>query len=741
MPLSQLRFSWIALLTLTFLAILFFWRLFTPSELDRQLIVQNQEFVAFYYANAAYQAERIADGSFPLWNPYDHVGDPFFANLETAPFYPLRLLIMWIAGENWDLQTYQFEIALHYWLASLMMYLWLRLIVQRPTAALIGAILFAYGGYLTGYPMLQVNILASHIWLPLILIGIHLSVTRNGWVIWGGAISGIGVALSLLGGFPQTTMQITYLSLAYLAYLGWQQRLAGWTILARMALFGVIGAGLSAIQLIPTAELIPQTARVLEQGFFAKGNGYTPSFLLQTLYPEAFGFPAYYVSIIGLILAIGAVLARRGPFWIGMIAIGVLLSLGGNTIVYDFFYVFIPGFSVFRGQERIASVVSFAVVMLATLQVDALLQGAILPRFRLLIYGAAGLLGAVFCFGGAILLLQGDSTLGNAALQGFGFAAFMAGLAAIGYAYRGELDRNGWLGVALIVLTVIDLFTIGTRSYNFVRDLPENRVQPIESIAAWGQREIAWRVDGAAGVIGYGIYYRIPDLYGISGFSRQAIKDLLTLPVDRFWEVFAVRYITTHDQPPDIPLQILAYDRNHLAEEFVIYEILNPRPFAHLVYDARIAENNPIFARQMMSDTRVDLREMLITIDPLPTDLHLPVTRPELSVIRDYQMPTPERVTLTVSTESDAMLTVAIPNYPGWQAWVNGVETPILDAYAGLIAIPMRAGVDQAVVIEFRPRSLVIGAGITAITALLTLIACGIATRSRSSARISERTS
>jgi hypothetical protein len=156
---------------------------------------------------------------------------------------------------------------------------------------------------------------------------------------------------------------------------------------------------------------------------------------------------------------------------------------------------------------------------------------------------------------------------------------------------------------------------------------------------------------------------------------------------------------------------------------------------AHLVYDYRQAEGSAEFARQIMSDGRVNLREMAVTLYPLP--FPLPATRPEVSSISDYRMVTPERIEMTVSTSADALLTVSIPHYPGWRATVNGQAVEIVDVYAGLMGIPMRAGDGQRVALDYAPQSVIIGALISAFT-LISSIMLVVLWRRRSTAKSPE---
>lgn len=720
-----------AILVLSLLWLLFFWRVFTPDANDRVIFAAG-DFTQHYYAFSDYQVERLQKGEFPLWNPYNYAGDPFAGNIQFAAFYPPRyIMAALVGGDGWTIADYQLEVALHYWLASLLMFAFLNVYTRRVSVALFGSILYTYSGYLTGYPLLQVSVLESAIWLPLMMLGAHLAITRPNWSITGGLLGGVGIALSLFGGHPQTTMQITYLTIAYLVFAGYQHGLSLIQIGIRLGVLLATGAGLSMIQLLPALEFTRLSYRVTDYGYPDKANGFQFSDLFQTILPGLFGdWSPLYLGASGFLLAIGALLRPHAMrfFWLIVIVVGLWLSFGAGSIVYDLFYLIAPGFNIFRQQERIASVVIFALIMLACNQLLWLLnreQDAPLQRYQNLVFGFAGVVLLAAMLANAFSLTQGRTGDSLILANTLSFVLLNVGLFAAWFAWQQNYPGIRWHIIApLVVLLVIDLFTIGTRSTNYVPDIPANHVQlspPLEPYVT-AATDITWRVDGAASLGGYGVYFRVPDIYGTGPFTLGSMDYLRQLPVDRFWEVLAVRYATTIDEPPaEVPLNLLAYAANYAGEEYKLLELQNPRPIAHLVYDYRQAENSAEFARQIMADSRINLREMAITLQPLPFEL--PVTRPEVSEITNFQTITPEHLTMTVSTGADALLTISIPKYPGWQATLNGEPVEIVNTYAGLMGIPLRAGENQTVSLEFRPQSIITGAIISGITLLLMVLA------------------
>ncbi len=740
MPVSKKLFAWLrapstaAAVILTALWALFFWRLFTPSAADRVIFVQG-DFPIHYFAHHDYYAEirRIFQGHLLLWNPYNYAGDPLAANMQWAVWYPLRWLMAVLSGARADyLPAYQWESALHYWLTSVLMYAFLRVLVRRHTPALLGSVLWTYGAYLTGYPMLQPSILEAITWLPLMLLGVHLSVTRTRWRVGGMALAGGALGLSVLAGHPQSNYQAAALSVAYLVYLGWQERLPWRGIAWRALLFGGVGVGLAAVQVLPTLEMYRYSYRSEAYHYVDKANGFTFAELVQIVWPRLFGatFWPLYPSVIGLLLVARAVwrAQRTAWFWIGVVVVGMWLALGGNSFAYDAVYVLLPGGDLFRGQERIAALITFAVAVLAAYELRDLLAAEMSEdgqrRLRLLARGHLALsLGAYVLYTGLVLSRTGDpkdvtaNALGVVALLSVFFNGWLAWRAR----WRGTLTV--W---ALGALLVLDLFSLGAHSANFVPDTRANRPRPPDFAELLSQDvdEMTFHVDGAAGLQARGSYWRIPDIYGVVPLRLASIEKLRQIRVDRRWEVLAVRYVSTSAKMPEnVPVTVLGDGVNYDGVPYTLYELDDPRPFAHLVYQVRVSENGAKGARAIMTEPWIDLREIGVVQRPLPFEL--PNERPPDARVEAFHMLQPEYMEMRVSTSAPALLTVAVPNYPGWEVRVNGQRTPIVDVYAGLIGVPISPGENQLVVLQFRPRSVLVGGIISALT-LLGLL-CGAA--------------
>ena len=112
----------------------------------------------------------------------------------------------------------QIEAIVHIALAGFFTFLLLRDLTGNRWAAFAGGILFAFSGYLTGYPPLQLAVLRTAIWLPLILWLLWRAYGQpNRWRWWIGA--GMAFAVAFLAGHPQTFLHMSYALLAWMAFL------------------------------------------------------------------------------------------------------------------------------------------------------------------------------------------------------------------------------------------------------------------------------------------------------------------------------------------------------------------------------------------------------------------------------------------------------------------------------------------------------------------------------------------
>ena len=736
----------LAVLGLVLLWALYFWRILTPVAQDQLSLIEG-DFSGQFVATFGYQVDRFSQGEIPLWDPYQYGGFPFLADTQTAVFYPPRLLteVMVSAGGTpspGGLYTaLQAEMAAHVLLGTLLMYAFVRRLTASADGArtsasvfagLIAALTFGYGGYMSGYPQLQLAVLEAGIWLPLALLGVFQATraARPGWLCL--ALAGVALGLSLLAGHPQTTLFALYVTLAFLGWRQWQHAGGSWgrwlrAVIPAALVVGVVAGGLAAVQLLPGLEYLRLTSRS-DLTFDDRGNGFPFVDVAQVVWP---GFmtlwsPLYF-GIAGLVLAVIAV-TRRVTFSAffavtGLIALG--LSFGAGTMIYDLAYVLVPGVGWFRGQERAAFVVAQCAAVLAGLGAYHVMSGGAVQRVvqRTMVRGSMGLLALCALVAGVLFVLWTgdratyDSALGAAAL------ALMLTVLVVG-ALIGLLrdPADPWRRAALVALVVFDLFSLTMGAANWESIPAGDRLAESADLVAVGADLLPGeRVDGVHGLRdNYGSLYQIPDIRTISPLRLNSIERLFDdLPIERVWDLLAVRFVLTDWNELPVPSTIIR-SASDAYGVYNVHALADPRGFARLTYGVTVTHSDAE-ARGLLREPAYDSRQWVI-LDRDP-GLDLSGEAPTAPGHADVAVFEPERIAIAGDTAAPAVLTLALPDYPGWVATLNGRDVPILRAYGGLSAIALRDAGSFAVTLRYRPRTFVIGGAISFITLLVVISA------------------
>ncbi|MFQ3535863.1 MAG: YfhO family protein [Aggregatilineales bacterium] len=715
---------------------LFYWRILTPNPLD-QLSFAEGDFSGQFVAFAHYQAQRLGRGEVPLWNPYNLGGHPFLADTQSAVFYPLRLLsiaILNLSGGSTPQRMYaalQAEAAAHALIGSLLMYAFCRALIESAysvPAALIGAITFAYGGFLTGYPPLQLAILEAAIWAPLGLLGILRATQAAERIRWGWfVVSGVALGLTLLAGHPQTALYVIYVSLAYMLW-----RCSGRpdgkvkTFLLGALIFGVVGGAIAAVQLVHGWEYLGATTRGT-LGFEAKGNGFPFNDLLQIVLPGLFSlYSPLYFGITALMLIIYSA-ARVRPaeiFWFGALFVALGLSLGKGAILYDIFYQLAPGFSLFRQQERAAYIVAIAAAILAAQGASDILEDTAreaLPRRYVAIF--LGIAAGALSFSIATFvewLSAPEESLTN--FQRVTFSLLIGLVAAILLINLATYRNRYWLrwrSAALIGLIVFELFSFGRTSPNFEPiPIAERLKEPpvLAVLRAHSAEQPFFRVDGLRE--NFGTLYNVPDIGGISPLRFAHVDRALNLPNrQRVWQLFGVRYVLTADRELPAPSRIL-YEQENPYNPVRLHVLNQPLPLARLMHRAWI-EPDEAQAIGYLSDPAYDAAHTVMLSAPPP----IPLSGAESQTAQLVALE-PERWLIEAESETPALLRLALVYDGNWIATVNGAPTPIVRADLAFSAVPIPAG-RSVVELVYQPRSYALGALIT-LGALLALSLGGL---------------
>jgi hypothetical protein len=709
--------------------LVFCWPLITPDRSNRYSFPSG-DFYNQFYAFARYEHDRLWSGEIPLWNPYTFGGHPFLADVQAAVFYPPSLLTMLMSGPGTlSPQWLIVEAIAHLGLAAVFTYLFVRRLTgglgraASVSASVLSAVTFALGGYLTGYPPLQLAILETQVWLPLVLLLIDVGLSRRSWtyVVSAGAVWG----MSLLAGHPQSAMYVFYCTAAYAFFCSWRRRLPWtWVIVAQLCWAG-IGFGLAAVHLVPGWEFWRLSVRT-ELGYQELAGGLGWLDLVQYVLPGTVTtWSPVYVGILGLSLAVGACLSvcrtvkgledKRAEtlFWAVLALMGLLLSLGDKGIVYRVFYRVAPGFRLFRSQERAIYVTGFSLAVLAGYGWSGLSAGWPRARMSRLVNGILWTLAAL---AGGTLVVIWIQAAGGQEVEPWREGLLCLFLLAVGglialrvFRENRRLGRLLFLGLVAVDLILVNAGTNLSPGPASERIYDDAWLQPVLD------QPSRFRIVNDFGLPGNaGCWLQEEDMAGASPLRLQSHRIMMdALPRWRLWEMFDVAYVITweHDLPGPFAARRVAMQGDEWAKDTVYVHHLE-KDFARVWIVHQAQYKTGIAALEAMADPGFDpVSEVILTdsewaFEAASTEI---VSRAE---VLDYA---PEEIVVQTDLQAPGWLVLGEWYYPGWQVWIDGARDLVSRVDFGLRGVALPAG-SHEVVFRYRPLSVLVGAGITVLT-------------------------
>ncbi|NLV32747.1 MAG: YfhO family protein [Acidobacteria bacterium] len=386
----KMRPDIIAPVALVLVGFLFFHDFFFTSK-----NLYFRDILNFHYPLRKVLIDAFAQGGFPLWNPHIALGQPMLANPNYMAFYPTNLLHLFLPFNY----AFKLHFVLHPILGGLGLYFLQRRLDIRPAAAFTGALAYELSGTVISFLNLY-NIVPAVALLP--------------WIAWAflGALQqrpfkrsllfGALLALEILA-FEPLMAQCLLLLLAGMAALHLLEQTDRPAALRRILRVGLSGAafalGLAAVQVLPTLELLPLSARGALDYAEAGGWSTHPLDLLGVIVPNLFGHfytigfvqswgeafhhgrESYLVSFFlgtGVILlaAVSMASARRKLLAVltALATAGLILSLGSHLPFHQWMFHNVPFFSLGRYPSKFFLLAALALCILSSLGVESLLE-------------------------------------------------------------------------------------------------------------------------------------------------------------------------------------------------------------------------------------------------------------------------------------------------------------------------------------------------------------------------------
>jgi hypothetical protein len=333
----------------------------------------NADTFSYFLPAYAYQADRIAGGGFPFWNPYQGAGVPFLAMVQPGALYPARLLMLLTSPAR----AMGWSAFAHVVLTIVGTYALCRSLGARLVPSVVGAIVFATAFALPS--LTTPAALESGAWTPLLAYGVVRILRGGGWK-WA-VLTGAAGAMPLLAGDYQVTLYGGYAIALVALAVALEERPPARALAAaagQLTVAGALAIATAAPQILTTYLWSTQSVR--------QTQGLSDLFMLPLLTEAArwsrlAGFfvrqgssDVAYLSIPVIALAtIGLVRGRRLGLVLGLGALAsATLAFGQPGTLLLAAYKAIPGLRTFRFPVRIVFITSLLVALGAALGLTAI---------------------------------------------------------------------------------------------------------------------------------------------------------------------------------------------------------------------------------------------------------------------------------------------------------------------------------------------------------------------------------
>lgn len=581
----------------------------------------------------------------------------------------------------------------HLALAFTLCFLWLSRKRLAPLACMMGAAVYAFGGYIC-WQLQHFGLIAAYAWMPLGLWSIDEAAERQSWMpLWKLVLAS---ALAFLGGYPSSWLVFAIAAVVYAAAGPWRWRAAMGTIAAI-----VFSLAVGAIQMLPTWD----ASRLIEPEIRYGGSADDLLFYLSYVVPNYFDFSSstrsgqnsgkeyLYLGAPGILGVVLAVVSKKRQ-----IIPAVALTLASLIFWSNPF-------------DLVAKVVLQSALLASVARRYYFLAGIPLGLSELTAYGIDWFIGsgtkrAPIWMKPAVLISMGAWSAYSLVRWPTGFASGLASFVDVAIAlaifscgllvYRSmPVEHRTYMGVALIAFAGIDYKVFGTsRWFNAAEgngpvfsatkfggmniDAYRALIAPSDyriSLYEFGPlptdaRHVGWNVAQGFEPFLSTNYRKLVTDTGEWLTDRMFLLDPLRLNV---MELYGVRFVITGSPAPKYK-DLMAHPRYRMVglddSFYKVFEYLDAKP----IY-------------QFNGDIEVQRRD-------------------------------PEHRTLKVSSAQGGLLSFAEQSYPGWRATLDGLPLAIEPWQIAFQAVRVPPGTH---VVEFiyRERLLPLGAAISLVSLAL----------------------
>jgi hypothetical protein len=730
-----------------------------------------------WYGQIESVVRTVGARAWPLWDLYTSFGQPLLANANSQLFYPLTWLNLVV--RPWTYFTVY--VVVHCLFSGIGLYALCRRLGTSRGGSWVAAALWTASGPLLSLVNLW-NHFAGAAWIPWVLLAADRALARGRPVdtlLWGSCL-----AAQILCGSPDMFALTSLLAGGY-ALRFVRGRDPGHAQNLRLLGTGLMAAGLafgiSAVQWIPSLDLVRQSARSSLPEDMRAAWSLHPANLLQIVMPLAWDHPAIaadqraalfegrepllsslYLGMpaVGLVAAALARRPRPAAVFFAVAAVAsAVIAMGYHAPVYDLAMRALPPLKMLRYPSKAIIVAALGWAVLAGQGFDSWSEaekGLRVWRIRVL-----GPLVVVVALGFSFAIAMGPGVVRAVGLS----AALAAAVSILALNHRG--GRRAALGVAALVVADLvvanqglnptaprDFFKFrppvlasvsqgdGRRLYvydyvavpglsrrHLGRDAPYRMFLPPGTpkwAEAWGMRSyLAGTFAGGHGL--YGSYSE--DIVRIHPRPLTVLTGALLEADDtpfqlRLLRMGAVSEVLALHSPRLDGLAPAGTFPGLFPEPVRLFHVRDPLPRAYVVSGARVADGPSAMAA--IADPAFDPAREVVLSEGSPA----PISSTFSGTVRILSL-RPNDLRLDAELSEPGYLVLVDAYNPGWRATVDGEDVPVLRANMAFRAVSVGAGrhvIEQA----YHPRSVVVGFMVSGTTLALVVLAACVLGRRRS---------
>jgi len=650
--------------------------------------------------------QSLKIGQKPLWNPYNFSGTPLLASFQSAVYYPLNIIFFIFDFIN----GWQILIMSQLFLTSLFMYFFLKNEKLSFLSAIFGSLIFTFSGFSLVW-LEWGTIISTTLWLPLVLlatkkiINFNFVKSKKIFLIFWSFILTFSFTASFLAGHLQVFFYLLFFWFLYAVYLILSSK---YRIKSILILFFslIIFLIIASIQWQPTLEFINLSARNIDQADWNKLGWFIPwQHLIQFFAPDYFGNPvtlnywsvfnyAEFVGFIGIIplvlfFNIFKKISSKIIFYFSIAIISLSFALPTPWAKLPYILK-LPLLSTSQ-PTRLLFIVDFCLAILAAIGLERFLQ-------KKISWIAILLLGVVITVLSGFTFIASRGLIPNFVIVNYQIAlrnlflplVFFVIVLFILLINQLTKIKAKYLGVILILLTIIDLFRFGwkfnptvkkdwifptTKTIDFLKqDTEIFRVEAIDKEILPPNFAASYHLSTISGydpiyLLRYGQLIAAeergqPNINPPFGFNRIINPQQYN---NQIVDLLNVKYVLSLSnlQSPKLSLVFTeGQTKTYLNKNYF------PRVF---LVNSAIKVSSDQEAIDKMFDSSINLKNTAIVYDEIILDTSQ-LNKNETTQINSYEN---NRVEINVSCDKTRLLILTDSFYPTWKATIDGKQEKI----------------------------------------------------------------